>query len=120
MKRKIVLLPMLFFITSVSAQIEGNVVDTSGKTISAAIIIAIDSASNKSDTTISDKTGYFEFKKLKRGNYKVVTTVPGYQNVVYENVVVRNETSSEENKAPDISDATWLEIVMKPVQPKKK
>ena len=101
------------------AQIEGSVTDTSGKAIANAIIIAIDSARNTTDTINSDKGGYFVYKNLKRGEYKITAKASGYQKAVYDNIVVRNETAAG-NKSSDISGAEWVEIVMKPIQPGKK
>ena len=119
MRRTIVLATLLLSMPSASAQIEGNVVDTAGKAIPGAVIIAVDSINKRSDTAMSDKRGFFTFRKLKRGDYKVVITAAGFQNSVNEKIVVENESPADNPGGDDISNATWLEIVMRRPKPLK-
>ncbi len=120
MKNFICLPVMLFvFVLKGSGQIEGNVFDSSGKPVADAIIIAIDSVKNISDTVKSDKLGYYAYKKLKKGKYKIVAKLVGFQNAIYENIIVENETSNSNPGGNDISNAIWLEIVLKRSNPSK-
>ena len=119
MKRNIVFLHLMLLMAKASAQIEGNVVDTSGNIFPGAVIIATDSSGNRSDTVTSDKTGYFEFKKLKRGNYRIVTIVTGFQTTVLEKIQVNKEASDNNPGGDDVSNAVWLEIVMRRNKPPK-
>lgn len=116
MKRNTVLLILLLSSFGASAQIEGNVVDTSGKAIPNATIIIIDSVKNSTDSVKADKTGFFEFKKLNRGKYKIMIKAAGFQNSIHENILVNNETPVNNPGGGDISNALWLEVVMKPAK----
>lgn len=122
MRKKVFLFGLLlFFVISGKAQIEGNVVDSTYKIVPDAIIIAIDTVKNIADTVKSDKQGFFAYKKLKKGTYKIVAKANGFQNTIYENVVVNNETPADHSESSDISSAAWLEIVLKPLKgPAKK
>ncbi|HSU28151.1 MAG TPA: carboxypeptidase-like regulatory domain-containing protein [Chitinophagaceae bacterium] len=95
------------------SQIEGNVIDTSGKAIPGALIIAIDSVKNTADTVKSDKSGYFAYKILKRGNYKIVVIAAGFEKNIQENFMVTNETPDNKATSSDISNATWLDIKLR-------
>mgnify|MGYP002377611492 CR=1 FL=1 len=117
MRRNTMSILLLLLMRNATAQIEGNVVDTSGNAIPGAVIIVVDPTSKRSDTVKSDKMGFFEFKKLKRGNYKVVVTISGFQDSVQEKILVTNETSAENPGGDDISNAIWLEIVMRRLKP---
>jgi hypothetical protein len=115
MRNKIVLcLVIQLLVLKSFAQVEGNVVDTTGKAIPGATIIAIDTVKNTTDTIKSDKVGYYSFKSLKRGNYKIAAMAEGFQNAIYKNVIVDNETPQDDSGEGDISNAVWLEIVLEP------
>ena len=120
MQKPIVLMLITLIVTNRGfAQIEGNVTDSAGKAIPNTTVIAFDAIRNTADTIISDNGGYFAYKNLKRGKYRVVAKASGYQNIVYENVNVNNETPAEGNRISDISGAYWLEIVLKPAKATK-
>ena len=115
MTRKIVLYMMIQLPTFSSfAQVEGNVVDTAGKAIPEAMIIAIDTIKNTADSIKADKVGYYSFKNLKRGKYKIAAMAGGFENAIYENVIVHNEIPADDSGQSDISNAEWMEIVLLP------
>src|SRR5687768_10427258 len=118
--KKIIVSAFIMLVLSFNAnsQIEGNVLDTAGKYIADVIIIAMDSVNNVSDTVKSDKTGYFIYKKLKKGEYNITAKVPGFQSATYQNITVNNEFDDRKS-GDDISNATWLEIILqRPKGPK--
>jgi hypothetical protein len=117
MKKVFLLLLTTFFACKCFSQLEGNVVDSAGKAIAGATIVAVDSATLLTDSVNCDNTGYYAFKKLKPGNYMVTAKAAMYQDSVIKNVLVKREF--KEKKTSDISDAEWLEIVLLPLKKQK-
>lgn len=71
------------------AQIQGDIVDPNEKGVPNAIIIAIDSVRNTADTVKSDHRGFYEFKNLKPGKYKIEVKASGFKLTINENIVVK-------------------------------
>ena len=107
---------MLFLILRGSAQIQGGVFNQKGEGIPNAIIIATDSVRKSIDTAWSDKRGFYIFRVLKLGKYKIEAKAPCFNPSVYENVEVNEEESSENTGKNDESFATRLEIILKPAK----
>ena len=80
---------MLSFTPNAFAQIQGDVVDTKDKGIANSMIVAIDSIAKVTDTVRSDKRGFYEFKNLKPGKYKIEVKANGFKAVVIENIIVK-------------------------------
>jgi hypothetical protein len=111
---------IILFLTFRSfAQIQGGVFDPAGKGIPNAMIIAIDSVRLATDTVHTDKRGFYSFKGLKAGKYKIEAKAPGFITALFENVEANEEEKDEGIDRDDISSATRLEIVLKPQKPPK-
>jgi hypothetical protein len=90
MKTIIIFLGFMWLVTLNSyAQIQGDVVDTREKGIPNAMIIATDSLTRKADTVKSDHRGFYEFKSLKLGKYKIEIKATGFKTTVIENIIVK-------------------------------
>jgi hypothetical protein len=90
MKIFILFLGLMWLVTLNSyAQIQGDVVDTREKGIHNAMIIAIDSLTRTADTVKSDNRGFYEFKGLKPGKYKIEVKAAGFKPAFVENIVVK-------------------------------
>jgi hypothetical protein len=107
---------ILFFTLRSFAQIQGGVFDPIGKGIPNATIIATDSVRQTSDTVQTDKRGFYSFKRLRAGKYKIEAKAPGFITALFENVVANEGEKDEVVDRDDISSATRLEIVLKPVK----
>lgn len=107
---------ILLFVINSFAQIQGGVFDQKKEGIPNAIIIATDSARNFIDTVRSDKRGFYAFKGLKPGKYKIEAKAPGFMTAVFENIQANQEDPDEGIDRDDISSATRLEIVLKPAK----
>lgn len=105
---------ILLFAVSSFAQIQGGVFDQKGQGIPNVIIIATDSVRNVIDTVRSDKRGFYAFKGLKPGKYKIEAKAAGFLPRVYENVQANEEDPDEGIERDDVSSATRLEVVLKP------
>ena len=110
---------ILLFAVSGFAQIEGGVFDQKGQGVPNAMIIATDSIRNVIDTVRSDKRGFYIFKGLRPGKYKIEAKAAGFRTGVFENIQANEEDPDEGIERADISSATRLEIVMKPAKTTK-
>jgi hypothetical protein len=114
MMKKIVLLSAFFlFSTVVSAQIEGNVRDVNNKPIPNAKLTATDASGKVTAAVETGARGYYAFKVLKRGKYKIEVKAEGFQTKIVENVEVTVEGFDEES---DTRPGPWLLIVLNPVK----
>jgi len=90
MKIFIIFLGLMWLVTLNSyAQIQGDVVDTREKGIPNAMIIATDSLTRSADTVKSDHRGFYEFKNLKPGKYKIEVKAAGFKTALFENIIVK-------------------------------
>jgi hypothetical protein len=70
-------------------QIQGDVIDQKDKGVPNAFIIATDTTRKIVDTVKSDSRGFYEFKNLKPGKYKIEVKANGFKPTVIENIVVK-------------------------------
>jgi hypothetical protein len=117
MKKGIVLFITSFLVFKCYSQLEGNIVDTLGKAIAGATIIAVENETKLTESVSSDSSGYYAFKKLKPGKYTVTTKAANYADAVNKDITIAKEF--EENDSTDISGGEWLEIVLVPVKKEK-
>ena len=109
---------ILFIASKGLAQIQGGVFDQKKDGIANAIIIAIDSSRNFTDTVRTDERGFYSFKGLKAGKYKIEAKAPGFLTSIFRNIEAREEADDDIIRT-DISNATRLEIVLKPAKAQK-
>lgn len=111
---------MLFFVTVLFmnaglAQIHGDIVDQKEKGIMNATIIAIDSVRNSADTVKSDSRGFYAFKGLQPGRYKMEARAAGFQTAIIRSIEVRvGETGEIEDV--DMYRGQRLDIILSPVK----
>jgi hypothetical protein len=94
------------------AQIQGGVFDQKKDGIPNAIIIAIDSSRNFTDSVTTDERGFYSFKGLKAGKYRIEAKARGFLTSVFRNIEAREEGPDDGIVRTDISNATRLEIVL--------
>lgn len=105
----------LFLSTIAFSQIEGDIEGTNEKGIADAVITATDTTGKTVASVKSNKRGFYSFTGLRIGKYKIDVKAQGFKEAIFENVKVRVETKSEKN-GNDISAATRLDIVLKPLK----
>ena len=105
---------MIVFVVTATAQIEGDVWDQKDKGIPNALVIAIDTARNSADTVHTDSRGFYIFKTLKKGNYKIEVKAAGFLTAIFENVKVIKDILILTDQRKDITNATRLDINLKP------
>ena len=105
---------MIVFVITASAQIEGDVFDQKDKGIPNAIVIAIDTARKSTDTVKTDNRGFYIFKTLKKGNYKIEVNASGFLTAIFQNVKVIKDISLPIDKRNDVTNATRFDITLKP------
>ena len=117
-KRTIILFGITFlFDANGFTQIQGGVFDQKGQGLPNAIIIATDSTGNIIDSVRSDKRGFYAFMHLTKGKYKIEAKIAGFLPRVYNNIeVIKEESHAVTNERNDISSATRLEIILRPVK----
>lgn len=118
MKKIILLLgTMLLLAGSVIAQIEGDVVDQKDKGVPNALVTATDTARKVTDTVRSDERGFYSFKGLKSGKYKIEAKAVGFLPAVY--YVKVNAAPDGANEGDDTYYAETLDIILtRPKVPK--
>jgi hypothetical protein len=107
--------PTVFFVLStvIFAQIEGNVRDVNNKAIPNVKLTATDAAGKLITTVETGERGYFAFKVLRRGKYKIEAKAEGFQTAIFENVEVTEEGFDEES---DTRPGPWLSVVLTPIK----
>ena len=115
MKRISIITVVLLFCVKGFSQIEGDVRDNNDNRISKAVIIALDTAKNIIDSVISAEDGFYKFKKLRPGKYIIEAKAQGYETRMYKNIEAR-ENLIDSSEARDQSNATRLQIVLKPIK----
>lgn len=96
-------------------QIQGGVFDGKKQGIANALIIASDTSDKVVDSVRSDKRGFYIFNGLTPGIYRIEAKAKGFQESVHENIIANKGASMDPNTRNDISNATRLEIYLKPV-----
>lgn len=94
-------------------QIQGSVMSSAREPIVNAVVIVTHSSTNARDTARSDKRGFYIFKELAAGKYKVIASATGFKSSIIENVEVIPKDASDEQSHHDISNDTRLEIVLR-------
>src|SRR5258706_421189 len=90
------------------AQLEGDIKDKLEKAITNAAIIAVDSVTKKLDSTKTDERGYYAFKGLIPGRYRIEVRAPGFlPNVSYINI---NQAPAGSNDTDDTYYAETLDF----------
>lgn len=92
-------------------QVEGDVLDEKNKAVTNAVITATDSTGKIVDTVRTDQRGFYFFKKLKPGKYKIEAKAPGFLPAVYKNVEV-NAAPAGANEGDDTYYAITLDITL--------
>lgn len=91
-------------------QLEGDVLDQTGKVITNAIVIATDSTGKVADTAKTDERGFYFFKKLKPGKYKIEALAQGFQPAI---LTIRIEPAPKNaNDTDDTYYAETLDIIL--------
>ncbi|NOT51858.1 MAG: carboxypeptidase regulatory-like domain-containing protein [Chitinophagaceae bacterium] len=112
MKKIIIFLGLLqLFALKAFCQLEGDVLDQTNKAITNAIVIATDSTGKVVDTVKTDQRGFYFFKKLKQGKYKIEGKAPGFQPAIY--TIRIEETPKDANDGDDTYYAETLDIILK-------
>jgi len=104
----LVLLPL--FALKAVCQLEGDVLDQSNKTVINAIIIATDSTGKVVDSVKTDERGFYFFKKLKPGKYKIEAKAPGFQPAIH--TVRIDPAPKDANDTDDTYYAETLDIIL--------
>jgi Carboxypeptidase regulatory-like domain len=95
-------------------QIQGGVFDQKKSGISNALVIASDTSGKVIDSVRSDKRGFYMFNGLTSGKYRIEAKAMGFLPSVHDNIVANKEYPFDVNTRNDISNATRLEIILKP------
>ncbi|HWR32513.1 MAG TPA: carboxypeptidase-like regulatory domain-containing protein [Chitinophagaceae bacterium] len=109
----------LFLTVSAASQIQGDVVGNNDKGVPNAIIIATDSIRNAADTVKSDSRGFYQFKGLKPGKYKIVAKAAGFRTAVYENVEVKEGDTGAVEGEEDYYRGQRLDVFLTPAKAPK-
>ena len=91
-------------------QIEGQVIDQREKGMPNIALTVKDTSGKVLGTVKSDNLGYFGFKGLKQGKYKVETKVAGFR------PVSNNAMVDEVEAGDDQYQATWIYMVLAPLK----
>jgi hypothetical protein len=70
------------------ATMSGPITDTSGAVIVGAQVTATNDATNVSQNSITNSTGYYELDSLTPGIYKIAVTAPGFEKLVREGITL--------------------------------
>jgi hypothetical protein len=95
-------------------QIQGGVFDQKKTGISNALVLASDTSGKIIDSVRSDIRGFYLFSGLTPGKYRIEANAKGFLPTVHENVIANKEYPFDVNTRNDISNATRLEIILKP------
>lgn len=111
MKKFIIFLGLLpLFSSNAFGQLEGDVLDQSGKVITIAIVIATDSTGKVVDTAKTDERGFYFFKTLQPGKYKIEAKAPGFQPTIH--TVRIDPAPKDANDTDDTYYAETLDIIL--------
>src|SRR3954447_5226149 len=73
---------------AVTGTLLGNVTDSSGGAVPGATVVATETRTNISRTTVTNEAGYYIFPSLQNGTYAVDAELQGFKKIVHENVKV--------------------------------
>ena len=103
--------PMLLFAFGAFCQIQGGVDDRKAKGVPNTTVTATDLRGKVVATVASDDSGFYEFKGLKPGKYKIEAKAAGFRPAVYKIVVHEGDTGAVEG-ADDLYQGTLLDITL--------
>jgi hypothetical protein len=98
-------------------QVEGDVTDDKNKAITNAVITATDSTGKTVDIVKTDERGFYFFRKLKPGKYKIEAKAPGFVNAIHS--VRVNRAPADANDNDDTYYAETLDIILRRPKPAK-
>lgn len=109
-KKTLFSVTFILLVFTTLGQVEGDVTDDKNKPITNAVITAMDSTGKSVDTVKTDERGFYFFKKLKPGNYKIVAKAPGFVNAI---LTIRVHTApADANDNDDTYYAETLDIIL--------
>src|SRR5436305_13809675 len=76
-----------------TAQINGTVKDQTGAVLPGVEVVATQTDTNSSRTTVTDETGSFVLPNLATGRYKLETSLPGFKGYVQTGIVLQVNTN---------------------------
>ena len=76
-----------------TAQINGTVKDQTGAVLPGVEVVATQTDTNLSRTTVTDETGSFVLPNLATGPYKLETSLPGFKGYVQTGIVLQVNTN---------------------------
>ena len=104
---------MLLTASGVFAQIQGDVTDQNVKGIQKAMILATHLNTKLSDTVTTDTRGFYSFKNLKPGKYRIEVKATRFVTAIFETIEVKEgETGDAEDD--DLYKGQRLDVMMKP------
>lgn len=106
----------LFLTTKAASQIQGDVVDNNDKGVPKAIIIATDSVRNTADTVMSDERGFYHFKGLKPGKYRIEAKAAGFRTAVFQAIEVKDGDTGVVEGEEDFYRGQRLDITLTPAK----
>ena len=96
--------------------VNGTVVDPSGAAIPGATVTATDAAINVTQTTTTQKTGFFQIFNLPIGVYTVTVTQQGFEKADYSGIAVREAQATTVNAALKVGQTTEsVEVTANPL-----
>lgn len=95
-------------------QIEGQVISQTEKGQPNISLSITDTTGKVVATTKSDNLGFFGFKGLQPGKFKIEAKAAGFRPATY-NVIVK-ETESGPKREEDMDGLTWLYVVLRPAK----
>jgi hypothetical protein len=113
------LLPILlipFLTVNAYCQIQGSIKDINGKKISAAIVIARDSATGKIDSAKIVKPGLYCFYEMKPGIYSLEISAAVYESQTIRNIIITAEDKGATNEEPDLYYGKRIDVILKPAK----
>ena len=106
----------LFLTVNAASQIQGDVVSNNDKDVPNAIIIATDSIRNTADTVKSNSRGFYEFKGLKPGKYKIEVKAAGFRTAVFRAIEVKDGDTGVVEGEEDFYRGQRLDIILSPLK----
>src|SRR5438046_3959312 len=95
-----------------TAQINGTVKDQTGAVLPGVEVVATQTDTNSSRTTVTDETGSFVLPNLATGPYKLETSLPGFKGYVQTGIVLQVNTNPVINvvlQVGQVSEAVELQ-----------
>ncbi len=117
-KIPVTLIVLLLLSVNALSQIEGDVRSKDDKRIPKAVIIARDTTNRIVDSVMTDDDGFYSFKNLKPGVFRIEAKAAGFETMIYKNVIARQRIPNPA-AGNDITNATRLQIVLAPVKKSK-